>query len=186
MRMNLSGRVTAMALFGIILSGSGAAIDRADAQAPISSNGRLEFYFVGDIPLHLTFLADYVRRSAGYAESQVRRQWRVLDLQVAYKDLNDDGVAEMVLSYAEVSSYYCGTGGCDLIVFQWRDGRWQEIGEGFMFAPWVSDEKVGGYRTLFTSKGPGLRWDGERYRDFCTENAPPEIRTDEPARCERG
>jgi hypothetical protein len=33
-----------------------------------------------------------------------------------------------------------------------------------MFASWVSDEEVGGYRTFFTSEGPDLYWDGARHR----------------------
>lgn len=171
-------------LLGVLSWHSGDA-DSATAERSFAGKGWARFDFAGD-SIHLKFIADYVRGAKGYAESQARRPWRVLDLQVAYHDLNDDGVAEMLLSYAEATSYHCGTGGCDTIVFQFRDGQWREIGEGFMFAPWVSDEKVGGYRTLFTTQGPGLRWNGKAYRGFCTDRLPAEIAKSEPIDCERG
>ena len=55
-----------------------------------------------------------------------------------------------------------------------------------MFAPWVSDEKVGGYRVLFTPQGAGLRWNGKAYQGFCTETLPAEIRTADRVTCNRG
>ena len=167
------------------LSGSSGSADSATAERPFSGKGWAQFDFAGD-SIHFKFIADYVRGSKGYAESQARRPWRVLDLQVAYHDLNDDGRPEMLLSYAEATTYHCGTGGCDMIVFQFRDGQWREIGEGFMFAPWVSDEKVGGYRVLFTPQGAGLRWNGKAYQGFCTETLPAEIRTADRVTCNRG
>ncbi len=169
----------------VVLSWGSAPAAGADPARPFSGTGWAQFDFAGD-SIHFAFIADFARRWPGYAESQARRRWRTLDLQVAYHDLNDDGSPEMLLAYAEVSSYYCGTGGCDLIVFQWRDGRWQTSGDGFMFAPWVSEEKVDGYRTLFTSRGQGLRWDGSRYRDFCSVTVPAAIQTGDRITCDRG
>lgn len=103
--------------------------------------------WVGFMPLpespDYAFIRQYLENDEDYQSSQAppSTPWPIDELSVGYWDLNDDGVEEMFLSFAEVSSFYCGTGGCSMTIFEKRDGNWQVIIESSGFHVWVSDEK---------------------------------------------
>lgn len=117
----------------------------------------------------------YVTQMPNYEDAKDLTGVRIDDVRVAKHDLNDDGVPELIL-YLEMSSYYCGSGGCDTVILQkTTDGQWREIGGMFGTGLWVSDEKVGGYRTIYSYKGIFLRWKGDSYGQGCTTNLAPEV-----------
>lgn len=100
-------------------------------------------------------------------------------LEIAVRDLNDDGMAEVIIYFGVTA--YCGTVGCDMGIYQKINGSWRRIGFGTGYVVWVSDQKVLGYRTLY-SQGPDIwRWDGNQYGGRCElpppdEQLPPEVR----------
>lgn len=118
------------------------------------------------------FIRQWVEQSDHYKESMdpsTFLPWDIDELDVAYFDFNDDGVDEMVLSFTDVSSYYCGTGGCWVFFFQKRDGQWQVFHEMSGASIYPTDEKILGYRTFYSGKGYRYRWDGARYQWDCPD-----------------
>lgn len=65
--------------------------------------------------------------------------WPVDEVWVGYWDLNDDGVEEMFVAFFDVTVYFCGTGGCWILLFEKRDGNWQFVDNFSGFHVWVSD-----------------------------------------------
>lgn len=149
--------------------------------------GWIEFRLLPESP-DREFIRGFVEQSEDYIISQGpdSRPWDINDLRVGYHDLNDDGLPEMMLSYAEVSSHYCGTGGCDMYFFQMQGGQWQKMTVGSMFSIWVSDEIIMGYRTLYTQRGTRMYWNGRNYSSECIELLPVEIRPEHEIYCENG
>lgn len=118
-------------------------------------------------------LTRYIVQREEYPDARELTGARIEDVLVAKHDLNDDGVPELIL-YLEMSSYYCGSGGCSIVILQKVGDAWREIGGLFGSGLWVSDEKVGGYRTIYSYRGTFLRWKGEGYGTGCTTDLPPE------------
>jgi hypothetical protein len=73
-------------------------------------------------------------------------------------DLNDDGAPEVVATV--LGSSFCGTGGCELLIFQQRQGRLEPVtAMGLFKEPLiVSDQKTNGWRNLISR----VRWDAGR------------------------
>jgi hypothetical protein len=118
------------------------------------------------------FIRQWVEQSDNYKESMdpsIFSPWDIDELEVAYFDFNDDGVDEMVLSFTDVSSYYCGTGGCWVFFFEKRDGQWQVFHESWGADIYPTRDKILGYRTFFGSSGHRFQWDGSRYQYDCPE-----------------
>lgn len=149
--------------------------------------GWVEFRLLPESP-DREFIRNFVEQSEDYRVSQSldRLPWDINELRVGYHDFNDDGTPEMILSFAEVSSHYCGTGGCDMYFFQMRSGKWQKMFVDSMFSIWVSDEKIMGYRTLYTQRGTRMYWNGRGYSSECIETLPIEIRPEHEIYCENG
>lgn len=141
-----------------------------------TGKGWLEFFPLPESP-DAAFLRNYVESDEGYEEAQqwTVGPWSADDMHVAYHDLNDDGVPEMFL-FLDVSTWYCGSAGCQMAFFQKRDGIWREIGGSHAVSFWVSDEKVRGYRTIYSSRGNVMRWESVDYGDMsCTETLPADM-----------
>ena len=102
---------------------------------------------------------------------------RKYDMYVGRFDINGDGVEELFVTIFH--GYVCGTAGCETVVFERKQGAWHAltslsavIAFGLPML-YVSDEAIGGYRTLY-SDYDGLRWNGKEYASFCVR------------RCEKG
>lgn len=67
--------------------------------------------------------------------------WDENELWVGYWDLNDDGIEEVFVSFYDLSSYFCGTGGCWILLFEKRDGGLHFLQAFSGFHVWVGDEK---------------------------------------------
>ena len=118
------------------------------------------------------FLADSFPESYK-ANEEFGSVWLTLDdLLVGRYDVHGDGQAELFVYIAHPA--WCGTAGCDLYVFENKDGAWvkaihdgpqaaREREEGktvdYLFV-WTDPET--GYKTVYTSNA-GFRWTGERY-----------------------
>lgn len=74
-------------------------------------------------------------------------------------DLNGDGVAELFVSNHH--SAFCGSIGCEYIIFEKRDGVWHTLGGGPLVVL-VMEESVCGHRSLKGTDGI-YRWDGKEY-----------------------
>jgi hypothetical protein len=112
------------------------------------------------------FIRRYVAETPYHQEAASYMPIDVEYIGVAKIDLNDDGVDELILNF-DLSTYYCGTVGCDAFLFRKMNGAWQPIGEykGLMAA--MSDEKDRGWRRIEIRDGDGdseLKWDGQTYR----------------------
>ena len=85
-------------------------------------------------------------------------------VEVGFYDVNDDGEAEL---FARIggTGWTCGTSGCMTFIFEQKSGVWSFIGEMMVNSLSVSDEKIKGYRTLY-SWPVGARWGGEEYWAF--------------------
>lgn len=127
------------------------------------------------------FIRQWVEQSDHYKESMDPATfipWDIDELDVAYFDFDDDGVEEMLLSFTDVSSYYCGTAGCWVIFFQKREGQWQTFYQISGATIYPTEEKVLGYRTFYAGLGDHrYRWDGKQYQSDC----PKKHRADMPA-----
>lgn len=152
-----------------------------------AGKGEVQFGSFADSP-DQTFIRGYVAGDEYFAESQRDFAWKIEDLHVGYHDLNDDGVRELFVSYTDVSAFHCGTGGCEQLIFERRDGRWELLLNGIFFGVWVSDEVVKGYRTFYTGQGlvstTKWEWDGTEYRDSCVESMPAETGSNVKTRCD--
>jgi hypothetical protein len=83
------------------------------------------------------------------------------DVAIAREDLDDDGVAEVIL--IGNSSMWCGSGGCAAWVFRRRDDAWQQIFGHYVFEGLaITREKVGAYRALAVVDDDGRIVSGER------------------------
>lgn len=152
-----------------------------------AGKGEVQFGAFAD-SLDRAFISDYVEHEEFYADSQRDFPWKIEDLHVGYHDLNDDGVPELFVSYTDVSASHCGTGGCEQLIFEMRDGRWELLLSSISFGFWISDEIVKGYRTFYTSHGlvstTKWEWDGTEYRYSCVENMPAETGSNVKTRCD--
>jgi hypothetical protein len=151
-----------------------------------SGKGWVEFRPIPAGPDY-AFLRNFAQTQEDYELSKKigPEPWGVDELKVGYWDLNDDGVEEMFLSYAEISVYHCGGFGCSTYSFQKQGDRWLEIAQFNSFGFFVSDEKVNGYRTLYNHEGARARWSGATYFWDCPEDAPADVRDDLTSTCFR-
>src|SRR5262249_1663342 len=66
---------------------------------------------------------------------------------IALEDLNDDGAKEIIVVAA--SSMSCGSGGCSVVVLEYRAGRTVVLlDQGLAGSLAVTNEKIDGYRAL--------------------------------------
>lgn len=131
------------------------------------------------------FLRQWVEQSEHYKESMedMHLPWDIDELNVAYFDFNDDGVEEMVLSFIDISTYYCGTGGCVMYFFEKRDGQWQVFHDRSGFSILITHEKILGYRTFYDHKGYRFRWDGKQYQFDCPKKSQSAVPEAFPRHC---
>jgi hypothetical protein len=82
--------------------------------------------------------------------------------EIAREDLNDDGLEEVILM--GTSSYWCGSGGCTVVVLDNRAGKWVPIRENQnLYRPLVvTNEKIGEYRALAAVDDKGVIALGDR------------------------
>lgn len=151
-----------------------------------SGKGWVEFHPIPTSPDY-AFLRNFAQTQEDYEQSLEIGPWPwdVDELNVGYWDVNDDGVEEMFLSYAEVSFAHCGNGGCIFYLFGKRDAQWYLMADFHQFAMFVSDERMNGYRTLYSERGSRFRWDGTEYIGDCPGDAPPDVRDDLTSTCFR-
>lgn len=177
-------RLAILTFFLVLLGLSPAMAGGVDEQR--SGKGWVQFHPIATSPDY-AFLRSFAETREDYEQSkeQLTWAWEIDDLLVGYWDLNDDGVEEMFLSYKNTqTSYFCGNSTCPVYFFEKRGGQWHEI----PFGPrgdFVSDEKIGGHRTLYDFDGFRYRWSGTEYIGDCPEDAPADISDDLTSTCFR-
>lgn len=167
--------------FSFVLTAYGALAGGADIEQR-SGEGWISFHLIPTSPDY-AFLRRFIENMDDHDQSMEYSPWTIDELKVGYYDLNDDGVEEMFLYFADAASFYCGSGGCSMILFQRRDGEWHKFEEFQNSGMWVSGEKIGGYHTLYDGRGVRLRWNGREYRGECLESVPAEVSNDPTPRC---
>lgn len=94
------------------------------------------------------------------------------DIFVGRHDLNDDGEEELFVLIYHFA--YCGTVGCNTIIFQKVNGVWKSLAEFSVYAPgktsWgevylYAKQEGQEYKTIY-GKPENLRWDRGDYRGF--------------------
>lgn len=98
-------------------------------------------------------------------------RWDAERSQIAYADLNGDGLNELLIFVADRDR--CGTGGCDLLVLTHRTGGWVTVASTTVsrLPVYRLDSESNGWADLGVTVGGGgvrggvarLRFDGTRY-----------------------
>jgi hypothetical protein len=106
--------------------------------------------------------------------------WGHIDeMVVAYWDLNDDGIEEMFFKFTKATvEIFCSNDGddnCFGFLFEKRGAQWHLIQDFMEPRIFVSDEKVKGYRNLYSVDGARYRWTGTEYDSKCPTEVPSEI-----------
>lgn len=88
-----------------------------------------------------------------------------------YIDLNGDGTQDAIVIM--IGSYWCGTGGCTMFVFEGQDQKFRLVSQSSLIRPPlnVSDTKTQGWNDLIVtvsgggmpSKTVALKFDGKQY-----------------------
>lgn len=107
-----------------------------------SGSGWVSFGRLSESP-DQAFIREFLEGWEDYklSQSPPSTPWDIERLLVGYWDLNDDGVEEMFVSFYDVSSYFCGTSSCTILLFGKRDGNWQFLEEFRGFHVWIGDQK---------------------------------------------
>jgi hypothetical protein len=135
-----------------------------NAESPMASagSGSIEFgKFVNSD--EQDFIRRYVAETPYHQKAASYKPIEFEEIGVEKFDLNDDGVDELILNF-ELSSYYCGTAGCQVFLFRKVKGAWQPIGEYLDLSADVTDEKDDGWRRIRTQDGSVMRWRGDTYK----------------------
>ncbi len=111
----------------------------------------------------MAFIERYLTDSWESKDLFVEGEIELDELEVGFHDVNDDGNREMFVQIMD--TWVCGTSGCETLVFEVLNGSWKLIGAIQLHAVEISDEKLSGYRTLY-SWPLGARWNGEAYIRF--------------------
>lgn len=147
----------------VVMSGSLLQMNAANAQGHI-------FLERGEIGDDAAFIREYL--ATEYADTDDKLE----EFYVGRYDLNNDGKLELLVVLYEFG--YCGSAGCEMIVFERIDGSWSALAVLYVYGPmpghggkiWLQTKDEGAAYLTILGFHIGMRWDGEAYRWFCIGN----------------
>ena len=143
----------------IVLSGSASLVNSGNA------NGQIVLK-PGEIGPDAAFVRGYLA-ARGDTESNPE------EFYVGRHDLNNDEQLELFIVFYEPG--YCGTAGCEMMIFEKIDGSWNAFAGMYVHGPsyghrdeiFLETKDEGApYLTVY-GYHLGMRWDGTSYRGFC-------------------